>query len=106
MTAIKLLLSIIEGSVNIEIYRQIADSLDDFIILTNRLELIYEKFVKEDLGISENSNLTQVTKALRKDSLKGNVTEGFNIFFLINQLAVALPDVKQKIQQFSSTNIF
>jgi hypothetical protein len=57
MTAIKLLLSIIEGSVNIEIYRQIADSLDDFIILTNRMESIYEKFVKEDLNISENSTL-------------------------------------------------
>jgi len=31
--AIKLLLSIIDGSVNIDIYKQIADSLDDFLIL-------------------------------------------------------------------------
>jgi len=58
MTAIKLLLSIIEGSVNIDIYRQIADSLDDFVILTYRMESIYEKFVKDDLNISENSTLS------------------------------------------------
>jgi len=55
MTAIKLLLSIIEGTVDVDIYRQIADSLDDFVILTDRMESIYEKFVREDLNISVNS---------------------------------------------------
>lgn len=58
MTAIKLLLSIIEGSVDIDIYRQIADSLDDFVILTNRMDTIYFKFVKEVLCIPENSTLS------------------------------------------------
>lgn len=38
MSAIKLLLSIIEGSIELPVYRQIADSMDDFSILTKRLE--------------------------------------------------------------------
>jgi hypothetical protein len=53
MSSIKLLLSIIEGPVDIEIYKQIADSLDDFQILIHRMEIIYEKFTHEDLGLSE-----------------------------------------------------
>lgn len=106
MSAIKLLLSIIEGSLNLEIYRQIADSLDDFIIMTKRLEAIYEKFLKDDLNLPETATLSQVNMSLTKDSFKGCVTEGFNIFCLINQLAIALPDVKEKINEFSSTNIY
>lgn len=55
--AIKLLLSIIEGPVDTEIYRQIADSLDDFEILIRRMEKIYEKFITEVLCLPETSNL-------------------------------------------------
>ena len=50
MSAIKLLLSIIEGSVDMDIYRQIADSLDDFLILTKRMESIFDRFIREDLN--------------------------------------------------------
>ena len=77
-----------------EIYRQIADSLDDFQILIIRLEKIYEKFVCDVLCLPATATLTQVSLALDKDSFKGTITEGFNIFCLINQLAIALPDVK------------
>jgi len=55
MMAIKLLLSIIEGSVDIDIYRQIADSLDDFVILQLRLEMIYDKWIKEELNLPESA---------------------------------------------------
>jgi hypothetical protein len=41
MQSVKLLLSIIEGSIELPVYRQIADSLDDFVILTKRLNQIY-----------------------------------------------------------------
>ena len=52
--AIKLLLSLIEGSVDEEIYMQIANSLDDFFILKKRLSLIYTKFLVDELGFSES----------------------------------------------------
>ena len=37
MQSVKLLLSIIEGSIELPVYRYIAESLDDFKILTLRL---------------------------------------------------------------------
>jgi len=107
MSAIKLLLSIIEGSVDMDIYRQIADSLDDFLILTKRMGDIYDRFIREDLKLNpESATLTQVKGALRKDSFKEKIIEGFDIYCLINQLAIALPDVGEKIKTFSSTNIY
>ena len=89
-----------------EIYRQIADSLDDFQILIHRMETIYEKFTKEDLKLPETATLAQVNDALSRGSFKGNITEGFNIFCLINQLAIALHDVKEKIKAFEATIIY
>jgi hypothetical protein len=88
MNSIKLLLSLIEGPVDTEIYRKIADSLDDFTILKKRLESIYERF------------------SLKKDSFKNQIVEGFDIFTLINQLCIALVDVKTLIKPFSSKNSY
>ena len=51
MSAIKLLLSLIEGSVDMDIYRQIADSLDDFMILIKRMTIIFDVFISEELGL-------------------------------------------------------
>ena len=41
-----------------EIYRQIADSLDDFQILIIRLEKIYEKFVCDVLNLPVTATLS------------------------------------------------
>ena len=85
MSSVKLLLSIIEGAVDKVIYRQIADSLDDFVILNNRMDMIYDRFISEDLGLNpDTATLSQIKTALRKDSFKGNIIEGFDIFCLIN----------------------
>ena len=90
MQAVKLLLSLIEGAVDADVYRQLADSLDDFVILKRRLETIYERFVVEDLRLPrETSTNKQVDAALRKDSFLGRIFEGFDIYCLINQLATA-----------------
>jgi len=51
MSAIKLLLSLIEGSVDMDIYRQIADSLDDFMILIKRMTIIFDVFISEELEL-------------------------------------------------------
>ena len=84
MNSIKLLLSIIEGPVDMEIYRLIADSLDNFEILIARMEIIYVNFITEDLGLTEEASLEVICNTLDKNSFKGNITEGFNIFCLIN----------------------
>lgn len=84
MNAIKLLMSIMEGPVDMDIYRQMADSFDDFIILTKRLEVIYGKFIREELQLPEDATLIQINKSLVKDSFKGSINEGFNIFCMIN----------------------
>jgi hypothetical protein len=57
MSAIKLLLSLIEGSVDMDIYRQIADSLDDFIILIRRMTIIFDVFISEELELPQESSL-------------------------------------------------
>ena len=68
MSAIKLLLSIIEGSPDFEVYKQIADSLDDFLILQLRMEQIYERFVTEELMLPNTATEKEVNAALTKDS--------------------------------------
>ena len=66
-------------------YRQIADSLDDFQILTKRMIHIYARFVREELGLDpDDASVTQVNAALRKDSFKSHIREGFDIFCLVN----------------------
>lgn len=57
MSAIKLLLSLIEGSVDMEIYKQISDSLDDFNILLKRMEVIFDRFVTEKLELPSDASL-------------------------------------------------
>lgn len=104
-SSIKLLLSIIEGPVDVQIYRQIADSLDDFQILTKRMQTIYERFVdglkENDPTLSKIPNITyvEVHHALRKDSFKDQIIEGFDIFCLIRQLSIALPDVREMLKE-------
>ncbi len=96
--AIKLLLSIIEGPVNTEIYKAIANSFDDFVTLTKRMEIIYERFVSQDLGLDvENVSLQDIKAHLKRDSFMGGIVEGFDIYSLINQLSILLPDVEDKI---------
>jgi hypothetical protein len=94
MSAIKLLLSLIEGSVDMEIYKQISDSLDDFNILLKRMEVIFGRFVTEKLELPDIASLDEIQGKLNKGSFKDEIIEGFDIFILINQLSVALPRVR------------
>jgi hypothetical protein len=85
MQAIKLLLSIIEGSIELPVYRQIADSMDDFIILQRRMQQIYKSFVSDELMLDpEKASVSTVNAHLRKTSFQGAIREGFDIFCLIN----------------------
>ena len=71
MNAVKLLLSIIEGTVDEKIYEKVSQSLGDFQIILSRMETLYHEFVTEELGLPENSTLDRVQSMLKSDSFDG-----------------------------------
>jgi hypothetical protein len=77
MKSMNLLLSIIEGSVDIDIITRITQSFDDFVSVFERMEEVYKQFVTEELELQENANLSTVASALALDSFHGDVSEGF-----------------------------
>ena len=42
---------------DLDIYNQLADSFEDFSVLTKRLEIVYTHFVTEELGLDENATI-------------------------------------------------
>jgi hypothetical protein len=51
--AVKLLLSIIEGPIDAEIMRSIVKTLDDFIVIFERLKQVYKSFLTDALGFED-----------------------------------------------------
>ena len=84
MNAVKLLLSMIEGTVDEKIYEKVSDSLGDFKIILSRMETLYTEFMTEELGLPENSSLARVQSSLKSDSFDGQISEGFDIYDLLN----------------------
>jgi len=91
MKAVRLLLSLIEGSFELDIIMHITQSLDDFSAIMARLHYVYEAFVTGALKLNLTASLSTVNAALKKDSFDGAVIEGFDIFILVNQLADCSP---------------
>ena len=56
MNAVKLLLSIIEGTVDEKIYEKVSQSLGDFQVILQRMETLYYEFVTEELELPENAS--------------------------------------------------
>lgn len=48
------------------------------------MEIIYDKFTREHLGLSDTATIAEINATLDKDSFRCDVTEGFDIFCLIN----------------------
>jgi hypothetical protein len=49
--AVKLLLSIIEGPIDAEIMRSIVKTLDDFLVIFERMNIVYTTFLTETLNL-------------------------------------------------------
>ena len=60
MNAVKLLLSIIEGTVDEKIYDKVSQSLGDFQVILQRMETLYYEFVTEELELPENASFDTV----------------------------------------------
>ncbi len=98
----KLLLSIIEGPIDNEIMKAITISLDDFLVVFERIGYVFNKFITETLNLNpENLTLDDIMDELNKDSFDDEcVQEGFDIFILIRTLADCNPPVKEIILPF------
>jgi Mn-dependent DtxR family transcriptional regulator len=58
MQATNLLNSLIEGAADNDIYQKLATSFDDFLILTRRMQYVYERFLTEVLGVTKDPAAT------------------------------------------------
>jgi hypothetical protein len=94
MNSVKLLLSILEGPVDIDISQRISASLGDFEIVIKRMESIYHMFLEETLEIPLESKEAKVQASLKKDSFDSCILEGFDIYSLLNQLVEVNPEDK------------
>ena len=98
--AASLLLSLLEGGADAEIIKHIAESLD-FEACKMRILEVFKLFLKElNLGMKSAANLDW---KLKKDSFKGDVCEGFNLYCLLSKLADDFPPARSQVMNFSSS---
>ena len=106
MNSVKLLLSILEGPVDEDIYEKVSASLGDFQIVIKRMETLYKEFVTETLELPESAKTSTVQSALRSETLDGNISEGFDIYSLLNQLGEVIENDKKKLENFEATESY
>ena len=102
MNAVKLLLSIIEGTVDEKIYEKVSQSLGDFQVILQRMETLYYEFVTEELELPENATFDAVQKNLKSDSFDGQISEGFDIYDLLNQLGDVIQRDRERLINFEN----
>lgn len=96
--AVSLLLSLLEGELDPEITKHIAESLD-FETCKARMAEVFQEFLRE-MGLEEGQDALK--GRLKKDSFKGDVQEGFNLFCLLSKLADDFPPARPHLTHFSS----
>jgi len=96
--AVSLLLSLLEGELDPEITRHIAESLD-FETCKARMAEVFKEFLRE-MGME--GGLGALEGRLKKDSFNGDVQEGFNLFCLLSKLADDFPPARPHLTHFSS----
>lgn len=106
LNSVKLLLSILEGPVDVEISERISASLGDFQIVIKRMESIYYQFLEEELNIPADSPFSKVQKSLGKDSFDSCILEGFDIFSLLNQIVEVIVEDRSKLVKFLDCQFF
>lgn len=82
--------------------KTITVSLDDFLVVMERLNYVYHKFITEVLNLDpEQLELEDIQEEMTKEAFDDEgIQEGFDIFILIRTLADCNPPVKDKIADF------
>ena len=106
--SVKLLLSIIEGPIDAEIMRSITKTLDDFVVIFQRMNIVYTAFVAEALNLDpEQVSLQDIQAEIKKDSLDDDgIMEGFDLFALVKNLADVVPSVGEIVDQYKEEPYF
>jgi hypothetical protein len=60
MNSVKLLLSILEGPVDVDISARISASLGDYQIVIKRMETVYNQFLEEQLNLPVDAPLNKI----------------------------------------------
>jgi len=61
MKSVRLLLSIIEGRIDHDIFKNITLSLDDFEVIFERMNHVFKRFLQEELKLNpETATLAQI----------------------------------------------
>jgi hypothetical protein len=83
--------------------RAITISLDDFIVVFERIDYVFKKYISENLNMDpEQITLEEIQDELSKDSFDDEgIQEGFDILILIRTLSDCNPPVKEIIAPFS-----
>ena len=99
-----LMLSLLEGKCDKELKERMIQALDNFYIVFQRMNSIYEKFVKEKLGLNpKKASLLKVTKNLANDSFDDSIIEGFELYILIKVLMEdGNQEAMKKYQEFEA----
>jgi hypothetical protein len=97
--AVNFLLSLLEGDADQEILLRITESLD-YKEIKRRMWEVYESFVTENLDVDPvTTSLSSINSKLTKDCFEGAVSEGFNLFILINKLADDYPPAQHYVKE-------
>jgi hypothetical protein len=101
---VTLLLSLIEGKCDPYVKKQMAQAIDNFYIVFQRMHNIYEKFVSEKLNLNpQTASLTLITNNLKRTDFDCFINEGFELFILIKLLLVDNDkQVLKKYKEFES----
>jgi len=91
---VNFLLSLLEGDADVEITRQIADSLDVRRCKERMLE-VFKTFVAEQGLDFTSSVLSTVDRSLTRESFEGAIEEGFNLYILLRKLADDYPPAQE-----------
>ena len=99
MSVVQLMVSSIEGHPDIELVRGVTLALDNFSVAFSRMKIVYERFVVEVMGMKKESTAQQVNSILFRGVFDSFVSEGFNLYILVNKLADTSPDAKKHLKE-------
>ena len=100
---VNFLLSLLEGDADVEITRQISDSLDVRRCKERMLD-VFKTFVAELGQDFTSSVLSTVDRNLTRESFEGAIEEGFNLYILLSKLADDYPPAQEFISAKSFLN--
>lgn len=82
--------------------RSITISMDDFVVVFERIQYVFLEFVKNHLNLDPEQVLVEdIQDSLMKDSFDNDeVQEGFDLFILIKTLADCNPSVQSIVEGF------